>query len=354
MSRKIAILPGDGIGPEVMEAALAVLSRAEEVFNFKLEREEALVGGCAFDKTGSPLPEETKKICLGANAVLLGSIGGPQWDNLPPEKTPELGGLLALRKMLNLYANLRPGVIYKELQGMSPLSGRVLKGKVDILIVRELAHGIYFGEPKALEHNRGLDTMVYTREQVQRIAIQGFEAAMRRGKKLCSVDKANVLSSSKLWRRVVLEAANRYPEVELSHMYVDNAAMQLMLNPLQFDVILTSNLFGDILSDEAAAICGSLGMLPSASLGERIHLFEPSGGSAPDIAGKGIANPIAQILSMAMMLEISFNLTKPAAAIRNAVDDCVRTGIRTMDIAEAGSRAVGTMEMAREIIRRIA
>ena len=353
MSYKIAVLPGDGIGPEVMDSALEVLAVVEEKFGFKMEIEKGLIGGCAYDETGDPLPEATKKICLESDAVLLGSIGGPKWDGLPPEKTPELGGLLALRKMLKLYANLRPAVIYEELKAMSPLSDRVLTDKVDLLTVRELAHGIYFGQPKELSDDKGLDTMVYTAEQVRQIAVQGFEAARKRSKKLCSVDKANVLSSSKLWRKVVTEVAKDYPDVELSHMYVDNAAMQLMLNPLQFDVIVTSNLFGDILSDESAAICGSLGMLPSASLGEKISLFEPSGGSAPDIAGKGIANPIAQIMSMAMMLEYSFDLSEPAAAIKKAVDQCVSEGIRTGDITDPGMKPVTTKEMTRAIIDRI-
>ena len=353
MSYKVAVLPGDGIGPEVMKSALDVLEAVEKKFGFKLELEEGLIGGCAYDAAGHPLPEATEKLCLSADAVLLGSIGGPKWDGLPPELTPELGGLLALRKKLKLYANLRPAVIYEELKAMSPLSDKVLREKVDLLTVRELAHGIYFGEPKELSEDKGLDTMVYTKEQVERIARQGFEAAQRRNKKLCSVDKANVLSSSKLWRKVVIEVAKDYPDVELTHMYVDNAAMQLMLNPLQFDVIVTSNLFGDILSDESAAICGSLGMLPSASLGEKISLFEPSGGSAPDIAGKGIANPIAQILSLAMMLEISFNLNDAAEAIRKAVDACVTGGIRTGDIVDSGMKAVSTEEMTKEIISRI-
>ena len=353
MSYKVAVLPGDGIGPEVMESAQQVLAKVEEKFGFKLDLSFGLIGGIAYDETGSPLPEETQKICKEADAVLLGSIGGPKWDGLPPEKTPELGGLLALRKMLKLYANLRPAVLYEELKAMSPLSEKVLSGKVDLLTVRELAHGIYFGEPKELTDDMGLDTMVYTKEQIQKIAKQGFEAAQRRSKKLCSVDKANVLSSSKLWRKVVTEMSADYPDVELSHMYVDNAAMQLMLNPLQFDVIVTSNLFGDILSDESAAICGSLGMLPSASLGEEISLFEPSGGSAPDIAGKGIANPIAQILSLAMMLEISFDLNDAAEAIRSAVDVCVKGGIRTGDIIDPGMTPVSTKEMTEAIISKI-
>ncbi|MBF9015789.1 MULTISPECIES: 3-isopropylmalate dehydrogenase [unclassified Oceanispirochaeta] len=353
MSYKVAVLPGDGIGPEVMESALQVLAKVEEKFGFKLELTTGHIGGIAYDETGSPLPEETQKICKEADAVLLGSIGGPKWDGLPPEKTPELGGLLALRKMLKLYANLRPAVLYEELKAMSPLSEKVLSGKVDLLTVRELANGIYFGEPKELTDTMGLDTMIYTVDQVQAIAKQGFEAAQRRRKKLCSVDKANVLCSSKLWRQVVTDMASDYPDVELSHMYVDNAAMQLMLNPLQFDVILTSNLFGDILSDESAAICGSLGMLPSASIGKDISLFEPSGGSAPDIAGKGIANPIAQILSLAMMLEISFDLNDVAEAIRNAVDVCVKGGIRTGDIIDPGMTPVSTKEMTEAIISKI-
>ncbi len=353
MSYKVAVLPGDGIGPEVMDSALEVLEAVEKKFGFKLEIEKGLIGGCAYDETGDPLPEATRKICLESDAVLLGSIGGPKWDGLPPEKTPELGGLLALRKMLKLYANLRPAVIYEELKAMSPLSEKVLTDKVDLLTVRELAHGIYFGEPKELTDDMGLDTMVYTAEQVERIARQGFEAAQKRSKKLCSVDKANVLSSSKLWRKVVNEVAKDYPDVELSHMYVDNAAMQLMLNPLQFDVIVTSNLFGDILSDESAAICGSLGMLPSASLGEKISLFEPSGGSAPDIAGKGIANPIAQIMSLAMLLEYSFDMSEPAAAIKKAVDQCVSEGIRTGDILSPGIEPVNTKEMTQAIIERL-
>lgn len=345
MADKIAVLPGDGIGPEVMDEALKVLHKTEEKFSFKLEIEKGLIGGAAIDATGHPLPEETQKLALGSDAVLLGSIGGPKWDNLAPELTPELGGLLALRKLLSLYINLRPAVVYEELKESSPLSPKVLSGKVDLLTVRELAHGIYFGQPKKLTDEEAFDTMIYTREQVEQIAHVAFrQAKMRRGK-VTSVDKANVLSSSKLWRKVVIEVAKDYPEVTLEHMYVDNAAMQLMLNPLQFDVILTSNLFGDILSDESAAICGSLGMLPSASLGAEISLYEPAGGSAPDIAGQGKANPIAQILSLAMMLETSFGKVEAAAAIRKAVDKVIADGHRTGDIAKAGDEIISTSSM---------
>ncbi len=336
MAYNIAVLPGDGIGPEVMAQALKVLKVVEEKFNFKCNLTEGLIGGIAYDAAGHPLPEETKELCLKSDAIFLGSIGGPKWDNLPPELTPELGGLLAIRKLLKLYANIRPAVIYEELKEMSPLSARVLNKKVDFVTVRELAHGVYFGQPKGLTEDEGFDTMIYRRENVEQIAKAAFDLAMKRDKRVTSVDKANVLSSSKLWRKVVEEVAKDYPEVTLNHQYVDNAAMQLMLNPLQYDVILTTNLFGDILSDESAAICGSLGMLPSASYGEKISLYEPSGGSAPDIAGKDIANPIAQILSLAMMLESSFSEDEAAQEIRNAVDKAVKSGKRTGDIACGG------------------
>lgn len=344
MAYNIAVLPGDGIGPEVMKEALKVLKVLENKFGFTCNLKEGLIGGAGYDAAGHPLPEETKKICLESDAVFLGSIGGPKWENLPPELTPELGGLLALRKLLNLYANIRPAVIYEELKEMSPLSERVLTDKVDFVTVRELAYGVYFGQPKGLEEDEAFDTMRYRKENVEQIARAAFEIAMKRNKRVTSVDKANVLSSSKLWRRVVEEVAKDYPEVTLNHQYVDNAAMQLMLNPLQYDVILTTNLFGDILSDESAAICGSLGMLPSASYGESISLYEPSGGSAPDIAGKNVANPIAQILSMAMMLESSFNEDDAAKAIRNAVDRAVTGGKRTGDIA-CGGPSISTTEM---------
>lgn len=345
MADKIAVLPGDGIGPEVVEEALKVLHKVEDKFGFKMEIEKGLIGGAAIDAEGHPLPEATKKLSLSSKAVLLGSIGGPKWDDMAPELSPEIGGLLALRKLLSLYINLRPAVVYEELKESSPLSARVLSGKVDFLTVRELAHGIYFGQPKGLTDDEAFDTMIYKKEEVEQIAHSAFKQAQRRRKKVTSVDKANVLSSSKLWRKVVIEVSKQYPDVELEHMYVDNAAMQLMLNPLQFDVILTTNLFGDILSDESAAICGSLGMLPSASLGAEISLYEPAGGSAPDIAGQGKANPIAQILSLAMMLETSFDKVDAASAIRKAVDKAIADGYRTGDIAKAGEDIVSTSQM---------
>lgn len=353
MGNKIAILPGDGIGPEVMDEALKVLHKVEDKFAFKFELEKGLIGGIAIDETGSPLPEATKKLAQSSNAVLLGSIGGPKWDNLAPEMSPEIGGLLALRKLLKLYINLRPAVVYEELKESSPLSSKVLSGKVDLLTVRELAHGIYFGQPKSLTDDEAFDTMIYKKSEVEQIAHTAFQAARKRRGKVTSVDKANVLSSSKLWRKVVTEVHEQYKDVELDHMYVDNAAMQLMLNPLQFDVILTTNLFGDILSDESAAICGSLGMLPSASLGAEINLFEPAGGSAPDIAGMGKANPIAQILSLAMLLETSFEKNEAAAAIRKSVDKVIADGLRTGDIAMGGEAVISTSEMGDAICNNI-
>lgn len=353
MGNKIAVLPGDGIGPEVMDEALKVLGKVEDKFGFMLEIETGLIGGAAIDATGHPLPEATQTLAKSSQAILLGSIGGPQWDNLAPELTPELGGLLALRKLLSLYINLRPAVLYEELKESSPLSAKVLSGKVDILTVRELAHGIYFGQPKSLTEEEAFDTMIYKKTEVEQIAHIAFQQARKRRGKVTSVDKANVLSSSKLWRKVVIEVHEQYKDVELEHMYVDNAAMQLMLNPLQFDVILTTNLFGDILSDESAAICGSLGMLPSASLGAEINLYEPAGGSAPDIAGQGKANPIAQILSMAMMLETSFEQNEAASAIRKAVDKAIADGYRTGDIAMAGEAVISTSEMGDTICKFI-
>jgi 3-isopropylmalate dehydrogenase len=353
MGNKIAVLPGDGIGPEVMNEALKVLHKVEDKFGFKLEVETGLIGGVAIDATGHPLPEATQKLALGSDAILLGSIGGPKWDNLAPELSPEIGGLLALRKLLKLYINLRPAVVFEELKASSPLSAKVLSGKVDLLTVRELAHGIYFGLPKSLTEEEAFDTMIYKKSEVEQIAHVAFQAARKRRGKVTSVDKANVLSSSKLWRKVVTEVHKQYQDVKLEHMYVDNAAMQLMLNPLQFDVILTTNLFGDILSDESAAICGSLGMLPSASLGAEINLFEPAGGSAPDIAGMNKANPIAQILSLAMMLESSFNQNDAATAIRKAVDKVIADGYRTGDIALAGEAVIGTAEMGDTICKFI-
>jgi 3-isopropylmalate dehydrogenase len=353
MSYDVAVLSGDHIGPEVMKEAVKVLDAVGGLEGFSLNYTEALIGGAAIDATGSPLPEETENLCKGTGAVFLGSVGGPEWDHLPPEKRPEVGGLLAMRKSLGLFANLRPVKLYPELADGCPLNLSGKDGTVDILTVRELTGGVYFGEPKSLTDEEGLDTMVYRKEEVERILDVAFDAAGRRKGRVCSVDKANVLRSSMLWRSVAVEAGAGHPEIELSHMYVDNAAMQLILNPGQFDVIATGNLFGDILSDESAALAGSLGMLPSASLGASVNLFEPSGGSAPDIAGKGVANPLAQILSGAMMLEYSFGETKAASRIYAAVAKAITDGYRTGDIAGPGEKSVGTVEMGEAVASRL-
>lgn len=343
--REIAVLPGDGIGPEIMKEALKVLDVIKHKHNIPCRWTYASIGGEAYDRLGTPLPEQTKKICLEADAVLLGSIGGEKWDNLPVAKRPEIGGLLALRKLLKLYANIRPIIVYEDLRDVSPLSLSKTKEKIDLVIVRELGAGVYFSQPKSLSEEKGLDSMIYRREDVQRIAGLAFRLAARRKKRLTSVDKANVLCSSMLWRRVVGDIALKHPDIETRHMYVDNAAMQLILNPQQFDVILTTNLFGDILSDEAAGICGSLGLLPSASLGETTHLYEPAGGSAPDIAGKGIANPIAMILSMALMLDYSFDRPDASQDVFHAVSRVIQSGLRTPDISSDQHHPVRTAQV---------
>lgn len=353
MTYKITVLAGDGIGPEIMREGLKVLRAIGKKYAFDFVVQEALIGGCAYEQFAVPLPEETKKLCLAADAVLMGSIGGPKWDNLAPELRPELGGLLALRKLLKLYANLRPIFLFSELRDISPLSFQATSNKIDLVTVRELSSGIYFGKPKEFTNDFALDTMSYRRAEIVRIAHVAFQLAGKRQKRVTSVDKANVLCSSMLWRRVVNELAAGYPEIKLDHMYVDNAAMQLVLNPAQFDVILTENLFGDILSDESAAICGSLGMLPSASLGESVHLFEPAGGSAPDIAGKGVANPVAQILSVALMLEHSFALVAAAKDIVDAVRTVLKNGLRTADIARGRAKAVSTAALGDAIVAMI-
>ena len=345
MAYKIAVLPGDGIGPEVVKEALKVLDVIAKKYDLVFETSEGYIGGSAIDKHGTPLPEETQRICSDSAAILLGSIGGPKWDHLPPEERPEIGGLLRLRKKLNLYANIRPVILFDDLKKISPLSASVIKGKIDLVTVRELASGIYFGKPRGLCSQEGFDTMRYRRREVEKIARVAFATAGKRRKNVTSVDKANVLHSSMLWRKVVAEVAGDYPDIELRHMYVDNAAMQLILNPSQFDVILTANLFGDILSDESAAIAGSLGMLPSASLGDTVHLYEPAGGSAPDIAGKGIANPIAQILSVSLMLSYSFKQEGAAQDIVSAVERVIKKGYRTADLAAPGIKPVYTAEM---------
>ncbi|NML25512.1 3-isopropylmalate dehydrogenase [Zoogloea dura] len=349
---KICVLPGDGIGPEIMEQALRVLEALRgDGFNFEVET--ALIGGSAVDATGTPYPEATSKAAKAADAILLGAVGGPKWDTLPREQRPERG-LLAIRKELNLFANLRPAILYPELANASTLKPEVVAG-LDILIVRELTGDIYFGQPRGVREENGervgFNTMVYSESEIRRIGKVAFEAARKRGKKLCSVDKMNVLEATQLWRDVMIEISADYPDVELSHMLVDNAAMQLVRAPKQFDVMVTGNMFGDILSDEASMLTGSIGMLPSASLdANNKGLYEPSHGSAPDIAGKGLANPLATILSAAMMLRYTFNLEAQALRIENAVKKVLAAGYRTGDIYEAGTRQVGTREMGDAVI----
>jgi len=353
MQKKIAILSGDGIGPEVMTEAIKVLKKIEKKFQHSFELTEALVGGAAIDGAGKALPEETVKICEGADAILFGSVGGPKWDTLPPNERPERGALLPLRKHFDLFANLRPAKIFSALASASPLKPEIIKTGFDLLIVRELTGGIYFG-PKSREGDQASDLMVYTKAEIERVCRVAFGLAMKRNKHLTSVDKANVLTTSVLWREVVSEVAKDFPTVQLDHLYVDNAAMQLVKNPQQFDVIVTENMFGDILSDEAAQITGSIGMLASASLNSKnFGLFEPAGGSAPDIAGKGIANPIAQILSVALLLRFALNLGVEADAIEQAVEKTLVAGFRTGDIFTEGNVKVGTVEMGDQIVSRI-
>ena len=346
---KVCVLPGDGIGPEVTAEAVRVL----KALDLKIEMEEALLGGCAVDATGDPYPEATQKLAREADAVLLGAIGGPKWDNYPREQRPERG-ILRIRKDLNLFANLRPAILYPELANASTLKPEVVSG-LDILIVRELTGDIYFGQPRGVREENdervGVNTMVYSESEIRRIGHVAFQAAQKRNKRLCSVDKMNVLECMQLWRDVMIEVSKDYPDVELSHMLVDNAAMQLVRNPKQFDVMVTGNIFGDILSDEASMLTGSIGMLPSASLNETNKgLYEPSHGSAPDIAGQGLANPLATILSAAMMLRYSFNLEEPAVRIENAVKKVLAQGYRTGDIYERGTNKVGTQEMGDAVL----
>ncbi len=357
---KVAVLPGDGIGPEVMAEALKVLDAVEKKIDVKFERTFANVGGAGIDNEGKALPERTVEVCKASDAILFGSVGGPKWETLPPDEQPERGALLPLRKIFGLYANLRPAIIFPALTGASSLKEEVISGGFNVLVVRELTGGIYFSQPKGIEGGGrdrvGVDTMRYSVPEIERIAHVGFQAAQKRGKKLCSIDKANVLSTSVLWREVVTGIAGEYPDVALSHMYVDNAAMQLVRWPKQFDVILCENMFGDILSDEAAMLTGSLGMLPSASLAEgSFGMYEPSGGSAPDIAGKGIANPVAQILSAAMMLRYSFGMVEAAGAIEAAVEKVLNEGLRTGDIYQkkAGEKLVNTKEMGDAIVANL-
>ena len=341
---KIALIKGDGIGPEIVDEAVKVLDAVASYSGFSFKYDELLMGGCAYDITGDPLPQETISGSLSADAVLFGAIGGEKWDNLPREKRPE-SGLLRFRKELGVYANLRPAVVYDELANASSLKPEIVRG-VDLMVVRELIGGIYFGEPKGRDENKGWNTMVYSRDEIVRIAHQAFKIAMTRGKKVCSIDKANVLDVSQLWRETVEEVAKEYPEVELSHMYVDNAAMQLIRDPKQFDVMLTGNIFGDILSDEASMLSGSIGLLPSASVGAKIGVYEPIHGSAPDIAGQGIANPIATISSASMMLRYALNENAAADKIDAAIKRALAEGYRTQDLAQFDAKEIcSTSEM---------
>jgi len=356
--KKIAVLAGDGIGPEVMQEAIKVLDAVQHKFQVKFEYIHADVGGCAIDNHGTALPAETLDVCEASDSVLFGSVGGPKWEKLPPEQQPERGALLPLRKHFGLYCNLRPARIYASLAAASPLKPDIVGTGFDILCVRELTGGIYFGQPKGREGSgpdeKAFDTMVYTRAEITRIAEMAFEAARLRRSKVTSIDKANVLTTMVLWREVVLEVAAAYPDIQLDHMYVDNATMQLVRDPHQFDVMLCGNMFGDIISDEAAMLTGSMGLLPSASLNaDRFGLFEPAGGSAPDIAGQGIANPIAQILSAAMMLKYAFGFAEAAAAIDTAVSAVLDAGIKTGDIASPGEESSTTAKMGDAIVERI-
>lgn len=345
--KKIAVISGDGIGPEVVAEALKVLKRTEELFGYSFETEHALFGGIAIDQKGTPLPQETLDICKNADAVLLGAVGGPQWDNNPKELRPETG-LLAIRKELGLFSNLRPAVVFDCLKDASTLKPEVLEG-TDLMVVRELTGGIYFGEKFRRQGDQGeeaVDTCVYNVTEIERIIRQGFEIAQKRRKKLASVDKANVLETSRLWREVANRLAPEYPDVELEHILVDNCAMQLLRRPSSFDVIVTENMFGDILSDEAAMLTGSIGMLSSASMGEGSYgLYEPVHGSAPDIAGQELANPIATILSLALMFRITFGYEDAANSIEEAVAEVLNAGHRTSDIAVDKSKAIGTSQM---------
>ncbi|MEN9763964.1 MAG: 3-isopropylmalate dehydrogenase [Pseudomonadota bacterium] len=350
---KIAVLPGDGIGPEITAQALRVLA-ALASDGLRIETETAPVGGAGFDSAGDPLPEATLRICEKADAILFGAVGGPRYDTLPRPQRPEQG-LLRLRKHFDLFANLRPATVFPELAHASTLRSDVVAG-LDILILRELTSDIYFGQPRGIRTNEkgereGFDTMRYTESEIRRIAVVAFEAARKRGRKVCSVDKANVLETTQLWRDVVTEVHQSFTDVALSHMYVDNAAMQLVRNPKQFDVIVTGNMFGDILSDEASMLTGSIGMLPSASLNtEKFGLYEPIHGSAPDIAGKGVANPLATILSLAMLLRYSLGQEAAAARVEAAVRKVLAQGLRTPDIAETGKQTVGTSAMGDAVL----
>jgi len=361
---KITVLPGDGIGREITPQAVAVLETIAQKFGHDFDFDEGIVGGAAIDQFGHPLPGKTLQLAIDADAVLLGSVGGPKWEGLDYAIRPERA-LLGLRKKLELFANLRPAILYPMMAEASTLKREVVEG-IDLLVVRELTGGIYFGKPRGIEkvggEERGINTLVYSTSEIERIARIAFEVAQKRHKKVCSVDKANVLEATELWRKVVTEVHQDYPEIELSHMYVDNCAMQLIRNPKQFDVLVTGNMFGDILSDAAAMLTGSIGMLPSASLGSEAvsgrpgclkGMYEPIHGSAPDIAGQDKANPLATILSAAMMLKHSFALEKEAALIESAVFKVLDEGLRTPDIASEGTQKIGTEEMGQAVIRQL-
>jgi len=358
MSKNVLVLPGDGIGPEIVSAAVKVLNKINSSMNLDLELDEALVGGSAIDVHGVPLPEETMAKAKTADAILLGAVGGPKWDQLDMAVRPEKG-LLGLRSGLELFGNLRPAILYPQLAHASTLKPEVVSG-LDILIVRELTGGIYFGQPRGVRtlengERQGYNTYVYSESEIRRIGKVAFESAQKRNKKLCSVDKANVLEVTVLWREIMDDMAKDYPDVELSHMYVDNAAMQLVRAPKQFDVVVTGNMFGDILSDAAAMLTGSIGMLPSASLDvNNKGMYEPCHGSAPDIAGQNKANPLATILSVAMMLRYSLNESAAADAIEKAVSDVLDQGYRTADIYSEGTNEVGTQEMSEAVLNALA
>ncbi len=353
---KIAVLPGDGIGREVLREGLKILNHMGQQFGLQFETQEHLVGGAAIDSEGTPLPEETRTACLQSDAVFFGAVGGPKWDDLEVPLRPERG-LLALRKDLDLFANLRPVFCIPELVDASTLKREIIEG-VDLLVIRELTSGLYFGEPRGIRNEdgveKGINTLSYTRPEVERVARLAFETARRRTGRLHSVDKANVLESSQLWRQIVTEIGREFPDVELIHLYVDNCAMQLIRDPKQFDVLVTTNMFGDILSDEAAMLTGSLGMLPSASLGGTAGLYEPVHGSAPDIAGQDKANPLAMILTVAMMFEHKFRIPEGAKAIRDAVGRVLAAGYRTADTMQPGMKLVGTTEMGEKVLEELA
>jgi 3-isopropylmalate dehydrogenase len=353
---KIAVFAGDGIGPEIMKEALKILKIISDKKKIKLQLGEGLVGGCAYDRFGVPLPDPSLALARKSDAVLLGAVGGPKWESLDYSVRPERA-LMGLRRELDIFANLRPVVVFDELLDASPLKKNIVRG-IDIMIIRELTGDVYFGKPRGVKKGkngkrRGINTMAYSEDEIRRIAIRAFEIAGTRKKNLLSVDKANILESTELWRDVVTEVGRSYSDITLKHMYVDNCALQLIRNPAQFDVIVTTNLFGDILSDEAAMLTGSIGMLPSASLGDKTALYEPIHGSAPDIAGKNIANPLATILSVALMLRYSLSLPREADLIEEAVGETLKAGFRTRDIYQKNKKLVGTEEMGNVVAKKL-